>query len=148
MKQIIIVRKDLNMSKGKMAAQVAHASMAFLTNVIKNCSNISKFDTSYYDCGFLIPKELYENWICGSFTKVILEAKNKYQLEKVYTIANELGLKDGVGYFPIKDNCNTELEPEETDEDGIGRTLTCVGFIPLDDETANKISKKYQLYKD
>ena len=47
MKQIIIVRKDLNMSKGKMAAQVAHASMAFLTNAIKNCSNISKFDTSY-----------------------------------------------------------------------------------------------------
>ena len=148
MKQIIIVRKDLNMSKGKMAAQVAHASMAFLTNAIKNCSNISKFDTSYYNCGFLIPKELYENWICGSFTKVILEAKNKYQLEKVYTIANELGFKEGIHYFPIKDNCYTELEPEETDEDDIGRTLTCVGFIPLDDETANKISKKYQLYKD
>lgn len=35
MKQIIIVRKDLNMSKGKMAAQVAHASMAFLTSVMK-----------------------------------------------------------------------------------------------------------------
>ena len=148
MKQIIIVRKDLNMSKGKMAAQVAHASMAFLTNAIKNCSNISRFDTSYYNCGFLIPKELYENWICGSFTKIILEAKNKYQLEKVYTIANELGFKEGIHYFPIKDNCYTELEPEEVDENDIGRTLTCVGFIPLDDETANKISKKYQLYKD
>ena len=148
MKQIIIVRKDLNMSKGKMAAQVAHASMAFLINAIKNCSNISRFDTSYYNCGFLIPKELYENWICGSFTKVILEAKNKYQLEKVYTIANELGFKEGIHYFPIKDNCYTELEPEEVDENDIGRTLTCVGFIPLDDETANKISKKYQLYKD
>lgn len=148
MKQIIIVRKDLNMSKGKMAAQVAHASMAFLTNAIKNCSNISKFDISYYDCGFLIPKELYENWICGSFTKVILEAKNKYQLEKVYKIAEELGLEEGVDYFPIKDNCYTELEPEEVDENGVGRTLTCVGFIPLNDETADKISKKYQLYHD
>lgn len=148
MKQIIIVRKDLNMSKGKMAAQVAHASMAFLINAIKNCSNISRFDTSYYNCGFLIPKELYENWICGSFTKVILEAKNKYQLEKVYTIANEFGFKEGIHYFPIKDNCYTELEPEEVDENDIGRTLTCVGFIPLNDETANKISKKYQLYKD
>ena len=59
-----------------------------------------------------------------------------------------MGLKDGVGYFPIKDNCYTELEPEEVDENGVGRTLTCVGFIPLNDETANKISKKYQLYKD
>ena len=36
MKQIIIARKDLNMSPGKLAAQVSHASMAFLTNLIKS----------------------------------------------------------------------------------------------------------------
>ena len=155
MKQIIIVRKDLNMSKGKMAAQVAHASMAFLTNIIRKCTYTlqegeADDDTRYnsYLCKFLIDKELYHNWIQGSFTKVILEAKNKYQLEKVYTIANELGFKEGVHYFPIKDNCYTELEPEEVDENGVGRTLTCVGFIPLNDEIANKISKKYQLYRD
>lgn len=148
MKQIIIVRKDLNMSKGKMAAQVAHASMAFLTSVMKKNSKISIYNSSYYSCRFLIHKKLYQDWICGSFTKVILEAKNKHQLEKVYKIAEELGLKEGVDYFPIKDNCYTELEPEEVDENGVGRTLTCVGFIPLSDETANKISKKYQLYKD
>ena len=148
MKQIIIVRKDLNMSKGKMAAQVAHASMAFLTSVMKKNSKISIYNSSYYSCRFLIHKKLYEEWICSSFTKVILEAKNKYQLEKVYKIAEELGLKEGVDYFPIKDNCCTELEPEEVDENGVGRTLTCVGFIPLSDETANKISKKYQLYRD
>lgn len=145
MKQIIIVRKDLNMSKGKMAAQVAHASMAFLTTRIKK--NSGTMNRGYY-CDLYFKKEIYEDWICGSFTKVILEAKNKYQLEKVYTIANELGLREGIDYFPIKDNCYTELEPEEVDENGIGRTLTCVGFVPLDDEIANKISKKYQLYKD
>lgn len=157
MKQIIIVRKDLNMSKGKMSAQVAHASMAFLTNIIKKStyklSNIidnDECDYLYYSylCEFFIDKHLFDYWICGSFTKVILEAKNKYQLEKVYTIANELGLKEGIDYFPIKDNCYTELEPEEVDENGVGRTLTCVGFIPLNDEIANKISKKYQLYRD
>ena len=153
MKQIIIVRKDLNMSKGKMSAQVAHASMAFLTNALKNVghkmqTNLNIISTEYYKCNLYIPKDIYEDWICGSFTKVILEAKNKHQLEKVYKIANELGFKEGVDYFPIKDNCYTELKPEEVDENGVGRTLTCVGFIPLDDETANKISKKYQLYKD
>jgi len=31
-KQVIVMRKDLNMRKGKMIAQGAHASMAFLTS--------------------------------------------------------------------------------------------------------------------
>lgn len=35
-KQIIIARKDLNMSPGKLAAQVAHGSIAFLTRMIRN----------------------------------------------------------------------------------------------------------------
>lgn len=35
MRQVIIARKDLNMSDGKLSAQVSHASMAFLTNQIK-----------------------------------------------------------------------------------------------------------------
>ncbi len=34
-KQVIIARKDLQMSPGKLAAQVSHASMCFLTNQIK-----------------------------------------------------------------------------------------------------------------
>ena len=54
MKQIIIVRKDLNMSKGKMAAQVSHASMAFLTRPFylnKECSNlITKVSGWVTDC--------------------------------------------------------------------------------------------------
>ena len=50
-------------------------------------------------------------------------------------------------FFLIKDNCLTELKPEEIDENGIGRTLTCIGFRPLPDDIAHQISKKYQLYK-
>ncbi len=34
MRQLIIARKDLNMSPGKLAAQVSHASMAFLSHMI------------------------------------------------------------------------------------------------------------------
>ena len=33
-KQIIIVRKDLSMTPGKLAAQVSHGSMAFLSGFI------------------------------------------------------------------------------------------------------------------
>ena len=46
-----------------------------------------------------------------------------------------------------KDNCLTELEPEEVDENGVGRTLTFIGFRPLPDDVAHAISKKYQLFK-
>ena len=63
------------------------------------------------------------------------------------SIAEEMGMKEGIDFFLIKDACNTELEPEEFDENGIGRTLTCIGFKPLDDEIAWKISKKFQLYR-
>ena len=57
------------------------------------------------------------------------------------------GFQRPFDFFLIKDNCLTELEPEEFDENGIGRTLTCIGFRPLRDETARLISRKYQLYR-
>lgn len=205
MKQLIIARKDLQMSPGKLAAQVSHASMAFLTKALRekerkvlDCDSI--FTTRYnkegkkecrlfgrndlytwakeaferdepvvyfrpvdpnnpygqlelcepiyhYEANISIDIDLWENWICGSFTKIICEAKNKYQLEKVIDIATSLNLKENVDYFLIKDNCLTELEPEEIDEDGQGRTLTCIGFKPLSDDIVHQLSKKYQLYK-
>ena len=36
MKQTIVINRELNMSAGKLAAQVSHASMAFLTTMIQN----------------------------------------------------------------------------------------------------------------
>ena len=151
MRQVIIARKDLNMSAGKLAAQVSHASLAFLTSHMRDRDNASFFfDTNNnpaYHVDVVLSKEVYEQWICGVFTKTICEAKNRYQLEKAITIANELGLKEGTDYFLIKDCCLTELTPEEVDENGIGRVLTCIGFKPLPDEIAHKISKKFQLYK-
>ena len=91
--------------------------------------------------------DVYNDWIKGIFTKTVCEAKNYNQIMKAVTIAGELGLTEGVDYFLIKDACLTELEPEEVDENGVGRTLTCIGFRPLPDEIAHKISKKFQLYR-
>ena len=151
-KQIIIARKDLDMSMGKFAAQVSHASMAFLSKMIRdhafgpfpnvypepgNCYTIMSFD---------IDKDLYEEWIAGSFTKVVLEADNRNQLLKAVEMANDLGLKEDFDYFLIKDNCLTELQPEEFDRYGVGRTLTCIGFKPMPDETADLMGKRYQLW--
>lgn len=156
MRQLIIARKDLNMSSGKLAAQCCHASIAFLTSQLRDKNNIeergyndeaNKWITTDYEAKYVFDKETYEDWICGIFTKTICEAKNKTQLLKAITIAKELGLKENEDYFLIKDACLTELEPEEYDENGTGRVLTCIGFKPLNDETAHEISKKFQLYK-
>lgn len=150
MRQLIIARKDLNMSPGKLAAQVSHASLAFLTSQMRQLGA----DKVYYEGEVVarMPKcivepQVWDEWICGIFTKTICEARNRNQLMKAVTIAQELGLQEGKDYFLIKDACLTELQPEEVDENGVGRTLTCIGFKPLPDEVAHQISKKFQLYK-
>ena len=147
MRQLIIARKDLNMSPGKFAAQVSHASWAFLSNQIRNASNSMEPDCDNILIKLLIPKEVMNEWFCGVFTKTICEAKNLNQLLKAKVMAEELGLREGVDFFLIWDACLTELTPEKYDDDGTGRTLTCIGFRPLDDNTAWTISKKFQLYK-
>ena len=110
-KQIIIARKDLAMSSGKLAAQVSHGSMAFLSWFIRNNADLDG------------------------------QAKNKNQLLKAKTMAEELGMVEGKDFWLIKDNCHTELEPEED-----GRTLTVIGFRPMDSEIIDQIGRKYHLY--
>lgn len=146
-KQIIIARKDLNMSAGKLAAQVSHASMAFLTNEIRNDWSMNKTYfkgveyKTYYAVELTFEQDLFEQWIIGEFTKCVLKAKNKSQLLKAKTLAEEMGMTENEDFFCIYDNCHTELTPEEN-----GRTLTCIGFKPMDSEVIDKIGKKYQLY--
>lgn len=146
-KQIIIVRKDLQMSVGKICSQVSHASMAFLTNAIRNdwSKNTTYFKgneyKTYYSVELTFDKDLFEQWIDGEFTKCVLKAKNKSQLLKAKTLAEEMGMTENEDFFCIYDNCHTELTPEDN-----GRTLTCIGFKPMDSEVIDKIGKKYQLY--
>ncbi len=139
-KQIIIARKDLNMSPGKLAAQVSHGSMAFLIWMVRDNSHPLACQGEY-ESKFRIENDLYEQWINGEFTKCILQAKNKNQLLKAKTMAEELGMKEGKDFWLIYDNCHTELEPEEN-----GRTLTVIGFKPMDAEIIDQIGRKYHLY--
>lgn len=135
------------MSAGKLAAQVSHASMAFLTNEIRNewSKNTTYFKgneyKTYYSVELTFDKDLFEQWIDGEFTKCVLKAKNKSQLLKAKTLAEEMGMTENEDFFCIYDNCHTELTPEDN-----GRTLTCIGFKPMDSEVIDKIGKKYQLY--
>lgn len=158
-KQILIARRDLCMTPGKLAAQVSHSSMAFLTSLIRDKNYtvpitkgalkewdapISEDDNEIvgYNFEYTFDKDLYEQWIDGEFTKCVLQAKNKNQLLKAKTMAEEMGMKKGEDFFLIYDSCNTELQPEEEN----GTTLTVIGFRPMESEVIDKIGRKYHLY--
>ena len=149
-KQIIVVRKDLHLSPGKLAAQVSHASTAFLTWMIRNNINpqvrplqrLFSGTGDYETYPITIDKDLYDQWIDGEFTKCVLQARNKNHLLKAKTMAEEMGMKEGEQFWMIRDSCRTELEPEDED----GRTLTCIGFVPMSSEIIDKIGRKYHLY--
>lgn len=70
-----VVRKDLNMSTGKVAAQVAHASQMILMEYHKMVS-------SEVDCNELV---IFKQWLSDSFRKVVLGAdEKKWNKLKVY----------------------------------------------------------------
>lgn len=144
MRRLFIMRKDLNMSPGKLAAQVSHCAEVYWLRMIKNgCHTDGGDREGEYTTMIRVPLDIYEGYVCGTITKIVCEAKNKYQLEKAVTIAKELGLREGTDYGYIYDRCLTELSPEEPD----GTTLTGLWFRPLPDDIARQISTNYQLYR-
>lgn len=122
-KQVIVVRKDLNMRKGKIAAQVAHASMKVLLD------RMSFTDTSivwppssnprFVDMSMIIPKSsgLYA-WLTGSFTKIVVSVNSLDELLSLQTKANDAGIINAV----ITDAGRTEFHGEPT--------VTCIAIGP------------------
>lgn len=135
MRRLFIMRKDLHMSTGKLLAQVAHCAEAYWTNLLRK-------DVFFGVATVPIPEDIFEQYVCGTFTKTVCEAKSKNHLLKAKTIADDMGLVEGEHYGLIYDKCLTELTPEEDD----GTTLTGMWFCPLPDEQAHEISRKYHLY--
>lgn len=142
MRRLFIMRKDLQMSAGKLAAQVAHCAEAYWTRGLREKAKMFE-DYIGYEAHIIIEKSIFEDYILKDYVKTICEARNKNHLLKAKTIAEELGLIENVHFGLIYDKCLTELEPEEDD----GTTLTGIWFMPLKDDIAHTISKKYQLYK-
>ena len=92
-----------------------------------------------------IPKDIWNNYVNGIFTKTICEARNLDNMNKrALPVIEELGLKEGIDYGYINDKCFTELSPENPD----GTCTVGMWFKPLPDDIAHKISKKFKLYRD
>ena len=92
-----------------------------------------------------IPKDIWNNYVNGIFTKTICEARNLDNMRKrALPVIKELGLKEGIDYGYINDSCKTDLTPENPD----GTCTVGMWFKPMEDEVAHKISKKFQLYRE
>lgn len=142
-KEYIIVNKSLGMSAGKLAVQVSHASMAFITNRLRESivSNLDEDGKEYYMCSLKIEKDLMDKWIGGIFTKVCMEAKNDNAMNKVVKHLEENGFKEGVDFYKIVDVGTTEFNGTPH--------WTAIGLVPMDSnrEDLKKALKGLQLFK-
>jgi PTH2 family peptidyl-tRNA hydrolase len=92
-KQVIVVRKDLNMRKGKMVAQGAHASLR-----------------SFWAATKMLPAETFD-WYENLSTKICVGVDSEDELHKLYIEAVQAGLPAAL----IKDAGLTEFkEPTYT----------------------------------
>jgi len=124
-KQVIVVRKDLKMRRGKECAQAAHASMAFLSRRLQK-----HIDGPVMH---LLKKQEWD-WINGSFKKVCLQVNSEEELKEIYEKAKEAGLEAHL----IEDSGLTEF--------GGVVTPTCVGIGPDLPEKIDPITGHLKLY--
>lgn len=116
-KQCIVVRKDLNMRKGKLAAQVAHASGKILLDNIDLVSN---------------PKGVMKKWFGSGFTKIVVGCDSEEELLNIYKKAQE----ENIFCSLIMDAGRTEFKEP---------TYTCVALGPEYSEYINKITGELKL---
>lgn len=86
-KQVIVMRKDLNMRKGKMIAQGSHASMLFLVHKLKSAQDFGG-NFEYLE---LSGEE--EHWLFnGRFYKICVGANSEEELLELLAAAETAGL--------------------------------------------------------
>lgn len=119
-KQVIVMRRDLNMRKGKMIAQGAHASLAIFFNRIQEWTS----DTALIEN---IDKSMKE-WMTGSFTKVCVYVNSEEELISIINKAKELDLPNVL----ITDSGKTEFDGNPT--------KTCAAIGPAESEDLDKVT--------
>ena len=124
-KQVIILRKDLNMRKGKMAAQAAHASMAAMFS-LENIAWIAQ-DNGKMLMTTSISYDKYL-WFCELSTKIVVGVPDEKSLIEIYQKAINANLPCSI----IRDAGLTEFS-------GIP-TLTAVGIGPCESSLIDVIT--------
>lgn len=139
-KQIIVIRKDLNMPSGKLASQVSHASLGCILNLTKKQINEKDDGSKEYTISLELsennPKEkAVTEWLFKRFTKVILYVKSEQKLIEVFEKAKAKGLNTVM----IEDKGFTVFNGVET--------KTCIGIGPCYIDDLIGVTDKLQLLK-
>jgi peptidyl-tRNA hydrolase, PTH2 family len=123
-KQVIVLRKDLNMRKGKMVAQGAHASMkVFFDRMVHLGLGVHQMEAS---------TEMH-HWMTNAFTKICVSVNSEQELLDIYNSAKN----EGIPCSLIQDAGRTEF--------GGVPTYTAVAVGPDRSEVLDKITSKLPL---
>ncbi|AVH85085.1 hypothetical protein RsoM2USA_157 [Ralstonia phage RsoM2USA] len=128
-KQVIVLRKDLNMRKGKMVAQGAHASMAAILNLSENY----KYEAENKQYLKLEMDDRSSPWLTGNFKKICVSVDSEAELLALYEQAKSKGILTAL----IQDSGLTEF--------GGVPTYTAVAIGPDYNEVVDSITKDLKL---
>jgi peptidyl-tRNA hydrolase, PTH2 family len=118
-KLIIVIRKDLNLRKGKWMAQGGHASLAWLINS--------------YDCLISPTPTVEQEWLYGRQKKIVLQTGSLEEL---------LSLKIQCDVMNVR--CHTVIDAGLTELPG--PTMTCIAIGPDYNEKIDPITGHLQLF--
>lgn len=125
-KQVIVIRKDLNMRKGKMCAQASHASLAFLLRG-------SEFVGEKLTSKKLPNAEETHIWQTEGQTKICVSVDSEKELEEIHKKALEAGL-----------TVNMIVDSGLTEFNGV-KTKTCLAIGPNYSKQIDKITGNLKL---
>ena len=127
-KQVIVIRRDLRMRRGKEIAQGAHASMAWLRQrVVPHLTPAGVADQVRFT-------EAERVWLEGSLSKVTVKVGSEDELLAVYDKA----VQAGVLVQLITDRGLTEF--------GGTPTRTCLAVGPDYDDRIDPVTRDLELY--
>lgn len=139
MKQVIVIRKDLKMRRGKECAQAGHAAMKWLSNYIKasphkaDWGRFAEDDISKNTYQVTL-SDLKEEWLFGDQKKICLQVESEEELLQLHKTALEAGLESHY----VVDSGLTEF--------GGVSTITCLAIGPNSDTAVDLITGHLKLY--
>jgi PTH2 family peptidyl-tRNA hydrolase len=126
-KQVIVMRKDLSMNKGKMIAQGAHASVQVLLDYFHMSPLLGTHQVPIPHWAALTA------WLRGTYTKVCVGVSSEDELLDLFYKAKEADLPCAL----ITDSGKTVFNGEPTN--------TCIAIGPADAELIDEITGKLKL---